>query len=57
LSAGLSTPDDIIVRIYPGLATGLHAAAADTILAHLIKLEESGRATREAGKWILKHGE
>ena len=57
LSAGLSTPEDIIVRIYPGLSTGLLAAAADTILAHLIKLEETGRATREAGKWVLKRDE
>jgi glyoxylase-like metal-dependent hydrolase (beta-lactamase superfamily II) len=53
LSAGSSTPEDIIVRIYPGLAAGLLAAAADTILAHLIKLEETGRAAREAGTWRL----
>jgi glyoxylase-like metal-dependent hydrolase (beta-lactamase superfamily II) len=51
LSAGLSTPEDLIVRIYPGLAAGLLAAAADTILAHLIKLEETGRATQEEGGW------
>jgi hydroxyacylglutathione hydrolase len=53
LSRGPSTPEDIIVRIYPGLAAGLLAAAADTVLAHLIKLEETGRATQKAGKWML----
>ncbi len=53
LSAGLSTPEDIIVRIYPGLASGLLAAAAETVLAHLIKLEETGRAAQEAGRWVL----
>jgi glyoxylase-like metal-dependent hydrolase (beta-lactamase superfamily II) len=53
LSAGSSAPEDIIVRIYPGLAAGLLAAAADTILAHLIKLEETGRAIQEGGRWIL----
>jgi glyoxylase-like metal-dependent hydrolase (beta-lactamase superfamily II) len=54
LSAGLSTPEEIGARVYPGLASGLGAAAADTMLAHLVKLEEEGRAVRSGVGWALK---
>jgi endoribonuclease LACTB2 len=54
LRAGRSTPEEISARVYGGLAAGLMAAAADTVLAHLVKLEEEGRASRTANRWTLE---
>jgi glyoxylase-like metal-dependent hydrolase (beta-lactamase superfamily II) len=48
LRAGCSTPEEIVPRVYGSLDQALRAAAADSVLAHLIKLEEEGRATRAA---------
>lgn len=42
LQAGIRTPEAIAARVYSGLAPGLLAAAADSVLAHLIKLQEDG---------------
>ena len=51
LGAGLSTPDGITAHVYPGLAPGLLAAAADTVFAHLVKLEQEGRVFRTEDTW------
>jgi glyoxylase-like metal-dependent hydrolase (beta-lactamase superfamily II) len=51
LQSGPSTPEEIAARIYAQLAPGLLAAAADTVLAHLVYLEETGRATRAGTRW------
>lgn len=40
LRAGVSTPEAIAARIYTGLPPGLLAAAADTVRAHLVKLDD-----------------
>jgi glyoxylase-like metal-dependent hydrolase (beta-lactamase superfamily II) len=53
LGAGLSTPEQIAERIYDRLAISLMPAAADSVLAHLMKLEEEGRALFAAGTWRL----
>lgn len=42
LRAGLRTPEAIAARIYSGLPPQLLAAAADSVLAHMIKLREDG---------------
>jgi glyoxylase-like metal-dependent hydrolase (beta-lactamase superfamily II) len=42
LQAGLTTPEAIAARIYKGLPPSLAAAAADSVLAHLTKLQEDG---------------
>jgi glyoxylase-like metal-dependent hydrolase (beta-lactamase superfamily II) len=53
LRDGLDDVADISGRIYPDIDSALHAAAVDTVLAHLIKLEEDGRAERAGGRWRL----
>jgi hypothetical protein len=55
LRAGFSTPDDIATQIYASLASGLRAAAVETVLAHLVHLEETGRATRAGDIWRTGH--
>lgn len=37
----------LVAAIYPGLDEGLVGAAADSVLAHLVKLRDEGRATAE----------
>jgi len=44
LADGIRDPDAIVARIYPDLASGLHAAARATVEAHLQKLAEEGIA-------------
>jgi glyoxylase-like metal-dependent hydrolase (beta-lactamase superfamily II) len=41
LSAGCRTPAEIVARIYPGLSASLHAAAEETVRAHLRRLREA----------------
>jgi glyoxylase-like metal-dependent hydrolase (beta-lactamase superfamily II) len=48
------TPEEIVPRIYGKLADSVEAAAAESILAHLMKLEEDGVARRDdSGRWRL----
>jgi glyoxylase-like metal-dependent hydrolase (beta-lactamase superfamily II) len=50
LAAGCSTPDAIVPRVYGVLPPVLVAAAADSVLAHLVKLRRDGRIpTNHAG--------
>jgi glyoxylase-like metal-dependent hydrolase (beta-lactamase superfamily II) len=51
LAAGESTPAGIAARIYGGLTSSLQAAAVDTVLAHLVKLEGEGRVLKTAQGW------
>lgn len=44
LRAGARTPEEIVARIYGRLPATLSAAAEDSVRAHLVKLEEEGRA-------------
>jgi hypothetical protein len=43
VAAGFTTPDAIVPRIYGALPAALARAAADSVLAHLIKLRREGR--------------
>jgi glyoxylase-like metal-dependent hydrolase (beta-lactamase superfamily II) len=55
LASGDTSPAAVVNRIYPALNEALVAAATDSVLAHLIKLEEEKRAERdEAGGWRLR---
>ena len=45
-----SSAHDIAADIYRGVAEALLRAAADSVLAHLVKLEEDGRAERVGGR-------
>lgn len=51
LRAGATTPEAIAARVYGERPSAIAAAAADTVLAHLIKLEEDGSAVRSEGRW------
>lgn len=51
LSGGSATVDDIVSRIYSGLAPALLPAATETVLAHLMKLAKEKRVTQHDGLW------
>ena len=51
LGTGKQTAEALALQIYKGLDPALAAAATDTILAHLIKLEEEGRVARDGDGW------
>jgi glyoxylase-like metal-dependent hydrolase (beta-lactamase superfamily II) len=51
LRAGDKTAEQIVARVYGALPTSLRGAAADTVLAHLIKLRDESRVTRRGEDW------
>ena len=48
LRGGWATPEEIAAKIYGRLADAIAGAAVESVLAHLVKLQEEGRATRAA---------
>ena len=52
LAAGDSTPAEIVARVYTGLRESLARLAAESVTAHLIKLEREGRARRDGDAWV-----
>ena len=53
LKDGCTTRASLVDRIYVGLSTDLRVPASESLLAHLVKLKEDGRAREEEGKWYL----
>jgi len=53
LSAGVRRPHTIVDRLYDGLDPRLKPMAQESVLAHLIKLQEEGRARSNADEWEL----
>jgi glyoxylase-like metal-dependent hydrolase (beta-lactamase superfamily II) len=53
LESGLDTVDAIAARIYIGLTPQLGPLARQSVLAHLIKLEQDGLARRDGEHWSL----
>ena len=53
LAAGGDTVGEIVDRIYTGLHPAVVRAAADSVLAHLIKLRDEGRVVEEDGRWTV----
>jgi glyoxylase-like metal-dependent hydrolase (beta-lactamase superfamily II) len=53
---GPSTPAEVVARLYVGLAPVLINAAAETVLAHLLKLAKEGRVADEDGRWTTIPG-
>lgn len=51
LKNGPSVPAEISTKIYGALAPELTRAAAETVLAHLIKLAREGRVVERDGRW------
>ena len=54
LSAGLMTPEQIVAQVYGALPSPLAAAAADSVLAHLVKLHDEQRAFVSDDGWRLE---
>jgi glyoxylase-like metal-dependent hydrolase (beta-lactamase superfamily II) len=46
-----ATPRNLVARIYVGLDSRLIEAAAQSVLAHLLELRQSGLAWEEGGTW------
>ncbi|HEX5475275.1 MAG TPA: MBL fold metallo-hydrolase [Vicinamibacterales bacterium] len=52
LERGATTVSEMVEKIYAGLPAGLRVAAEDSVLAHLIKLREEGRAIADGSRWL-----
>jgi glyoxylase-like metal-dependent hydrolase (beta-lactamase superfamily II) len=48
-----ATPEDLVLRIYTDTPLYLYVAAARSVLAHLIKLEEEGVVHKQRQRWCL----
>ena len=53
LRAGVGRPDAIVDRLYDGLAPALRGMARESVVAHLIKLAEEGRARSDGPEWEI----
>ena len=53
LRAGVRRPEAIVDRLYDGLAPALRGLARESVVAHLVKLQEDGRARSHGGEWEL----
>lgn len=53
LRAGDRRPDAIVSRLYQGLESRLKRLAQESVLAHLVKLREEGRARLNGEEWEL----
>jgi glyoxylase-like metal-dependent hydrolase (beta-lactamase superfamily II) len=53
LRDGAMTPEEIVARVYSNLTPVLAAAAADSVLAHLVKLHDEQRASVSDEGWSL----
>lgn len=54
LQSGVTSPDDIVSRIYTTISEALVPVARESVLAHLVKLEREGRAVRDGERWRLR---
>jgi glyoxylase-like metal-dependent hydrolase (beta-lactamase superfamily II) len=48
------SPTEIVDRLYQGLPPSLAAAAADTVLSHLIKLRDAGLVGEDGDRWTRR---
>ena len=53
LGAGDRRPDAIVARIYEGLDPRLSRLAQESVVAHLVKLRDEGRARSDGDEWEL----
>ena len=53
LYAGDRRPEAVVDRLYEGLDHGLKRMAKESVVAHLVKLEEEGRARSDGEEWEL----
>jgi glyoxylase-like metal-dependent hydrolase (beta-lactamase superfamily II) len=57
LRAGCTTVEEIVPRVYGSLSAPLVVAAGESVLAHLVKLQEEGRVDDREGEWRRAKGE
>ena len=50
---GVGQPDALVQLLYPGIRTDLKPMARESVLAHLVKLQEEGRARDDGECWVL----
>ena len=53
LSAGDTSADAIVARVYEGLTAALLPMARESVIAHLLKLEREGRVRRHGEVWAI----
>lgn len=53
LRAGDRWPEAIVTRLYEGLERSLWGMALESVMAHLVKLREEGRARSDGSEWEL----
>ena len=53
LNAETSTVESITAKIYPLVMSELLSMARESVLAHLMKLESEGRASRDGMRWAI----
>ena len=54
LRSGVTSPDEIVARVYPALGVALVPMARESVLAHLLKLEHEGQAAHVGERWRLR---
>lgn len=54
LRGGAATPQEIVARVYAVLPPELVPAAAESVLAHLVKLRREGSVAERDGRWALR---
>ena len=52
-AGGVATAEELLVRVYDDVDPQLHRVAIRSLLAHLIKLQEEGRANDTQNGWTL----
>lgn len=50
---GPSTLDALLARVYDDVGSGLHPVARRSLTAHLLKLQQDGRASQDEDRWVL----
>jgi len=53
LASGPATIPDIVEHVYVDVSPALHGAAAQSVLAHLIELEDSGEVESDGSRYRL----
>ena len=51
---GSATPSELLPLVYDDVSPQLHALASHSLLAHLIRLQEEGRAGLLGDRWQSK---
>jgi glyoxylase-like metal-dependent hydrolase (beta-lactamase superfamily II) len=54
LKDGPATPEELVAKVYEPLDPRLVRAAARSVLAHLIELEQDARVVADGGRWHLR---